>query len=383
MAAGLATHIWNNKIKSVLLLAGFPLLLAGMIGAFFFAYDLWWQANPSAYNILTANRIIGETVRGLEIPPSLADYRPDGTMNIKHALGMGVYGMLYYAPVAFIVALVWFAFAFFAHTSLMRMASGSKPVTRQQMPKLYNILENLCISRGIAMPQFEVIDSPALNAFASGINDSTYKIVLTRGLIERLSDDELEAVIAHELTHILNKDVRLLIIAVIFVGMLSFFAEMAFRMMIHGRRPNYYSRGDDRRGGGQLVVLLIAAAILALGYFFAVLIRFAISRKREFLADAGAVDLTKNPAAMMRALQRISGQDKVQGMPDEVQQMCIENSTNFMGIFATHPPISERIKALSQMTQTPIPQWGVDLSRGPRRPWDGNKPPDTPGSYGF
>jgi len=383
LAAGLATHIWNNKIKSVLLLAGFPVLLAGMIGAFFFAYDLWWQANPGMRNLITANHIISESARGLALPPSLANYQPDGTMNIKHALGMGAYGMLYYAPVAFIGALIWFAFAFFAHTSLMRMASGSKPVTRQQMPRLYNLLENLCISRGIPMPQFEVIDSPALNAFATGINESTYKIVVTRGLVERLPDDELEAVIAHELTHIMNNDVRLLIIAVIFVGMLSFFAEMAFRMMIHGRRPNYYSRGDDRRGGGQIVVLLIAAAILALGYFFAVLIRFAISRKREFLADAGAVDLTKNPGAMMRALQRISGKDTVQGMPDEVQQMCIENSHNFMGIFATHPPIEQRIKVLSEMTETPIPQWGVDLSRGPRRPWDKGQPPDTPGSYGF
>lgn len=383
MAAGLATHIWNNKIKTVLLLAGFPLLLAGMVGAFFFAYDLWWQANPGMRNIVTSYNILGEAGRGFEIPPSLVNYRPDGTISMGHALGMGAYGMLYYAPMAFGVALVWFAIAFFAHSSLMRMASGSQPVTRQQMPKLYNILENLCISRGIPMPKFEIIDSPALNAFATGINNSTYKIVVTRGIVERLSDEELEAVIAHELTHIMNQDVRLLIVAVIFVGMISFFAEMAFRMLRHGGRPNYYARRDDRQGGGQLAVMLIAAAILAIGYMFALVIRFAISRKREFLADAGAVDLTKNPAAMMRALQRISGQDKVQGMPDEVQQMCIENSVDFMGIFATHPPINERIKVISQTTNTPIPQWGVDLSRGPRRPWDNNRPPDTPSSYSF
>lgn len=383
MAAGLATHIWNNKLKTTLLLAGFPLLLAGMVGAFFFAYDLYWQANPGMRNLLTANTIIGEASLAQSAMNTLANYRPDGELSVKHALGMGVYGMIYYAPIAFGVALVWFAIAFFAHSSLMRMASGSKPVTRQQMPKLYNLLENLCISRGIPMPKFEIIDSPALNAFATGINESTYKIVVTRGLVERLNDDELEGVIAHELTHILNQDVRLLIVSVIFVGMFSFLAEMAFRMLVHGRHPNYYARRDDRQGGGQLVILMIAAAILALGYFFAIVIRFAISRKREFLADAGAVDLTKNPAAMMRALQRISGQDKVQGMPDEVQQMCIENSANFMGIFATHPPIAERIRVLSQMTNTPVPEWGVDLSRGPRRPWDNNRPPDTPQSYGF
>jgi heat shock protein HtpX len=383
VAAGLATHIWNNKIKSVLLLAGFPVLLALMVGAFFFAYDLWWQANPGMRNIMTANSIIGQAGSGLEIPPALANYQPDGNMSVQHALGMGLYGMLNFVPVTFVVAGIWFVIAFFSHTALMRMASGSRPVTREQMPRLYNILENLCISRGLPMPKFEIIDSPALNAFATGINESSYKIVVTRGLVETLPDEELEAVIAHELTHIMNNDVRLLIISVIFVGIFSFFAEMAFRMLLHGRRPNYYSRNDDRRGGGQIVVVLIAAVVLAIGYFLAVMTRFAISRKREYLADAGAVDLTKNPEAMMKALLRISGKDKVQGMPDEVQQMCIENSHNFMGIFATHPSIDSRIKTIAALTNTPIPSLQVNLRRGPRGPWEQGRPPDTPGSYYF
>jgi hypothetical protein len=98
LAAGLATHIWNNKIKSVLLLAGFPVLLAGMVGAFFFAYDLYWQANPGMRNLLTANMIIGETALGEGMLNTLANYRPDGELSVKHALGMGVYGMVFYAP---------------------------------------------------------------------------------------------------------------------------------------------------------------------------------------------------------------------------------------------------------------------------------------------
>jgi heat shock protein HtpX len=229
------------------------------------------------------------------------------------------------------------------------------------------------------MPQFEIIDSPALNAFASGINNKTYKIVLTRGIIESLQDDELEGVIAHELAHILNRDVRLLIISVIFVGMISFFAEMAFRMMIHGGRPAYYSRSSNNDRGGGLAVILVAAVILGIGYLFAIVIRFAISRKREYLADAGAVELTRNPDAMMRALMRISGHDKVRGMPDEVQQMCIENSHQFMGMFSTHPPIAARINAISRMTNTPVPEkLPVTLRRPPTRPWGDGQPPQNP-----
>jgi heat shock protein HtpX len=342
MAAGLTTHILNNHIKSALLLMGFPLLLMLMLGGFYMAMDATFQGSAPR-----------------QVP-----------IDWDHAAQAGIYGILRYGHLAIGAAAIWFLIAWFFHGSMMRMASGAQPVTRQQMPHIYNMLENLCISRGMQMPQFEVIDSPALNAFATGINDKTYRIVLTRGLIERLSDDELEAVIAHELTHIMNRDVRLLIIAVIFVGMISFFAEMVFRLLVYGGRPNYYMRRrNDRGGSSALLMMLIALAILAIGYFFAIVIRFAISRKREYLADAGAVELTKNPEAMMRALLRISGNDRVPSMPDEIQQMCIENSHNFMGIFATHPSIEDRVQTISRLTGTPVPELQVSLKRGPRGPW--------------
>ena len=342
-AVGLSTHIFNNQLKSALLLAGFPVLLALMLGAFFSGLDIALQKS-----------------HGTQIP-----------LNWGHTLNAGLSGILQYGHWAVLAAGVWFTIAWFFHGQMMRAASGAVPVTRQQMPRIYNMLENLCISRGLPMPQFEVIDSPALNAFACGINEKSYKIVLTRGIIDRLTDDELESVIAHELTHIVNRDVRLLVIAVIFVGMLSFLSEMTFRMLVRGRRFNAYApRGRRGRGGGGAIVLLVALAILLIGYLLAILIRFALSRKREYLADAGSVELTKNPDAMMRALLRISGKDKVEGMPDEVQQMCIENSHNFMGIFATHPSIEDRVKAISDMTHTPTPTMQVSLRRGPRKPWD-------------
>jgi heat shock protein HtpX len=393
-SAGLATHIMNNHIKSVILLMGFPFLLLLMTATFFMTMSALQQGSGSYHN--AAGKVAKTEWRTFENKPGgysfvgdAADnrrrtaappappYNSPGTVNWNLALRDGARGMMNYSPIAIGITAIWFTIAWFFHGSMISAAAGAQPVTRQQMPKIYNMLENLCISRGIPMPKFEVVDSPALNAFAAGINEKTYKIVLTRGIIEKLQDDELEAVIAHELAHILNRDVRLLIISVIFVGMISFFAEMAFRSLRYGARPAFYSRGNSRESGGAALILLVAAVILGIGYLFALVIRFALSRKREFLADAGAVELTRNPEAMMRALMRISGQDKVRGMPDEVQQMCIENSTRFLGMFSTHPPIPKRIEAIAKMTNTPVPELPVSLRRAPSQPWSGGKPPEA------
>lgn len=323
-AFGLTTQIYNNHLKSGILLVCFPLLLLAMLGGFFAFLSIAIQS-------------------GANVPVDWARVYRDTEA-----------GILQYGQWAVIGAGIWFVIAYFFNDSMMRAATGAVPVTRQQYPKIYNMLENLCISRGMPMPSFEIIDSPALNAFATGLDKKSFKIVLTRGLVEHLPDDELESVIGHELTHIMNRDVRLLVVSVIFVGIISFLAQMVYRMLIYGVQPNYYRR-DDRRGNGA-VVMLIALGILVVGYMLAIVIRFALSRKREYLADAGSVELTKNPDAMMRALLRISGHDEISGMPGEMQQMCIENSDNFLGIFATHPSIEDRVRTISEMTNTPIPQ---------------------------
>ena len=340
-AVGLATHIYNNMFKSALLLAGYPFLLFFMVWLFWFLLGYFSLQEPNFSVILdTASKAF--------------------------------YTSVTYIPYVLIFTAIWFTIAYFFHSKMIRMASGSVPVTRKEYPKLYNMLENLCISRGLPMPKFEIIDSPAMNAFASGLTEKDYTITLTRGIVETLPDDELEAVIGHELTHIMNRDVRLLVISIIFVGMISFFAQLFFRSLVYGGSSRYRyrssrSRSNDNRGGGAIII--IALVVLVIGYIFAILIRFSLSRKREYLADAGSVELTKNPEAMMRALMRISGHDKVDDMPDEIQQMCIENSHNFMGIFATHPPIEDRIKTISKMTGTPIPRLSVSLKRRPRSPW--------------
>ena len=170
-----------------------------------------------------------------------------------------------------------------------------------------------------------------------------------------LTKDELEGVLAHELTHILNRDVRLLIITIIFTGMIGFAAQLVWSQIRYGF---IFSR-DRRNNGGGILIMMALACTLWLGYMLTLFTRFAISRKREYMADAGAVQLTKNPEAMMRALQRIAGRDVIPETTGDIAMMCIENHKPFMGLFATHPPIEKRIRALSETTRTPIPQISI------------------------
>jgi heat shock protein HtpX len=234
---------------------------------------------------------------------------------------------------------IWFACAWFSHTRLIRRMVRSRPLERSEAPQVYNALENLCISRGLPMPTLEIIISPALNAFASGIDRRTYTITVTTGLLEALDPAEIEAVLAHELTHILNEDVRLLIIGVIFVGIISTLSDVLARRLLDGS-----GRGSDKR---PLPVVILGLVVACVGYVLALLIRFSLSRKREYLADAGAVELTKNPEALIQALEKISGRHIVAGMDDEIAMMCIENTkTGFFDLFATHPALESRIAAI-------------------------------------
>jgi len=247
--------------------------------------------------------------------------------------------------------LIWFMIAYFFQARMIRALSHAHPVTRDEEPDLYNLLENLCISRGMTMPRLEIIETHARNAFASGIDNSSYSITVTRGLLQSLQKDEVEAVLGHELTHIRHGDVRLLIISVIFTGMICFFAQMAWSSI----RYSLYTGGRRRRDGRLILALLAIAAILWIGYMATMFTRFALSRRREFMADAGSVELTKNPEAMMRALLRISGKDAIPEATDDIALMCIENSRKFFGLFQTHPPLMDRIQAISTITGTPIP----------------------------
>ena len=311
-AFGLQSHIWSNNLKSVLLLAGFPMLLLLLL--------------------------FGLTVGFVGLA--------EDTLSVQDGIALALDHMAHVWPFALLAAGAWFAIAWLSHQKLIEMSTGARGLARKEAPELYNLLENLCIARGLTMPRLCVIETEALNAFASGISDKSYSVTLTRGLINRLDKDEIEAVMAHELTHIRNRDVRLLIVAVIFVGIFSFFGEILFRNMFRtGVRIGGHSSGrkGDSRGGGILILIAIAAIVIA--YLLALVIRFALSQRREYLADAGSVDITRKPDAMISALMKISGRSTVDA-PDDVRQMMVENTHRFAGVFATHPPIEKRIKAL-------------------------------------
>ena len=220
------------------------------------------------------------------------------------------------------------------------------------------------------MPKLKVMESDALNAFATGLNEKQYSITVTTGLLERLDDAELEAVLGHELTHIRNGDVRMLVIAVIIAGVISFFAEMVFRVLFQGGfrwRSRGSSSSSDRKGkGGAVIAIIIAVALIAVAWLLSIVIRFALSRKREFLADAGSVELTKNPDAMITALRKIEGRGELEGATSAVMEMCVDNPrSGFADLFATHPSIDSRVAALVQVRRRPRSR--ADRAAGPHR----------------
>ncbi len=340
MSAGLQTHIWNNNIRSLVVLGLYPLIIFLIIWACTFVVNASFL-RKSSQNIYNA-------YSSLPDPSSYAAQNFMPSVESANAI------LIAYWPAILTVIAIWFIIAFFFHTNMIRKLSHAHIITRKEEPKLYNLLENLCIAQGMTPPRLNIIETHARNAFASGINEATYTVTLTRGLINSLKKDELEAVIAHELTHIQNRDVRLLMITVIFTGMIGFAAQLLWSSIRY--RLFYFSRGNNRNKGAALLVILALAAILWIGYIATLFMRFALSRSREYMADSGAVQMTKNPEAMMRALMRISGRDHIPEATQDIAMMCVENHKRFFGIFATHPPIESRIKVISEITNTPIPQ---------------------------
>jgi heat shock protein HtpX len=313
-AYGLYTHIRSNQRRSIALLIGLFVLV---------------------YVMVYAGALFAE---GLTVNAPL-DY----------LLRAAAYDWIRALPFATIGAAIWIAIAYKSHQSMIDAITGSHVVTRREEPRIYNLLENLCISRGIPMPALRIAEEAPLNAFATGLNEKQYSITVTRGLIERLDDAEIEAVLGHELTHIRNGDVRMMVIAVIIAGVVSFVGELVFRLFFQASFYGGFGRrrgGGDRRGGAGIAII-IAISLIVLAWILSVVIRFALSRRREFLADAGAVELTKNPDAMISALRKIEGRGELPRATSAVMEMCVDNPrSGFTDLFATHPSIDARVKAL-------------------------------------
>jgi heat shock protein HtpX len=314
-AYGLYSHIQSNRMRSAFLLGGFVVLLIALMFSCALLIEAMGQDAP--LDVIVARAIF----------------------DVKQGW-----------PLAFGAAALWFCIAFLFHQNMIDYATGSAGIERAQAPRLYNLLENLCISRGIPIPRLKIIEDGALNAFASGLREGNYSISVTRGLLDHLDDAEIEAVLGHELTHIRNRDTQMMVIATIFAGVFAFVADLTFRSwnFPFGFGPRRDNSREDRGGGGAILAIVIALAIIALSFGASVLIRLALSRSREYLADAGSVELTKNPDAMISALRKISANATIPAMPSRMQAFFIESPALLpeSGWFATHPSIEDRIAAL-------------------------------------
>ena len=306
-AVGLRTFIWNNAWKTALLLAGFPLLLC-VIGYALALLAVAGQGETVAEGMVEAARLL----------PSIL-------------------------PFALLGSAIWFGIAWLANQAIIDAASGAQEVTRLEEPRLWNTLETLCISRGITMPRVAVIETPERNAFASGLSRHKGAVTVTRGLLEALDDRELAAVLGHELSHIRFGDARTAVVAAVFAGIIGMVAELLFR----GTRFGFGGRRDRDKGNG-FTLILIALALAAFAYLLSVGLRFALSRTREFSADAGSVELTQDPDAMISALRKVAGHAEMPKLPASLQAMLLDSPPEALGgnLLATHPPLEARIAAL-------------------------------------
>jgi heat shock protein HtpX len=371
-AYGLYTHIASNRTRSMLLLGGLFLLI---------------------YVLIYAGALIAEVM-----------IRSDAT--VAYYLRAALNDLIKALPWATLGTAAWIVIAYYFHQSIIDAVTGGEAVTRQQQPRLYNLLENLCISRGITMPKLKIMDSPALNAFATGLNQRQYAVTVTTGLLTALNDQEIEAVLGHELTHISNGDVRMMVIAMIIAGVVGFFGELFFRLFTNmawggwgggwsSRRSS--SSDSDRKGsgGGAIVIIIIAVVLIVVAWLLSQWVKLALSRTREYLADAGSVELTKNPDAMISALRKIEGRGELPGATSAVMELCVDNPREgFADLFATHPSVESRIQALVRFaggrdpgplslppesdaqdgTETdPTSGTGVPQPR-PSGPWGGSQP---------
>ena len=313
-AFGLYTHIQANRRRSVFLLAA----LFSLVFLLTFAGALVGAAMMEEADFSTYVRTAAEAT-------------------------------LAHAPYVALGVAAWIAIAWRFNQAFIALAVPSRGLTRAEQPQLYAMLENLCVSRGMAMPKLAIAETAPLNAFASGVNEQQYTITLTRGLIDALEPAEIEAVIAHELTHIRNGDVRMMVIAMIIAGVVSFFCEMFFRIFGRGgiRFSSGRRSGDGKKSGGAAGAIALAFLVVAAAWALSLMIRLMLSRTREYLADAGAVELTKNPDAMISALRKIAGKGEIEGATSGVMEMCLDNPrSGFADLFSSHPSIDDRIDAL-------------------------------------
>jgi heat shock protein HtpX len=262
--------------------------------------------------------------------------------------GIGVLG------VVGIILIVYAIFSYYASATVVLNISGAHEVTKQDEWEFVRRVENLAIGAGLPKPRTWVIEDSAPNAFATGRDPENAHIVVTRGLLDKLEPAELEGVLAHEMMHIGNYDIRVMTITVLLVGLVALMSDIALRMTMFGagRRPSNRNKGG---GIGALILILIALLAAILAPLIAMIIKFAISRRREYLADASGALLARNPEALARALEKISADpEPLEAANKATEHLYIynplrEHRSMLNGLFNTHPPSEERIRLLRSM----------------------------------
>jgi heat shock protein HtpX len=258
-----------------------------------------------------------------------------------------------FSPIIIVVVLLFAAFSYFSGDSVALSVSGAHEVTKEQAPDLYRVVENLCIGAGLPMPKVYVIEDGAMNAFATGRDPKHASVAITRGLMEKLEYRELEGVMAHELSHVANRDTLLTGTTVVLVGVLALLSDLAFRMTLYGAGGRNSYRDKNSKGGGFIVLFALIAAILA--PIAAKIISLAVSRQREYLADASGALLTRYPEGLARALEKIRGDtDPLDTATKATESLYFVNPLSdhesaLNNLFSTHPPIEERIRLLRAM----------------------------------
>jgi heat shock protein HtpX len=259
--------------------------------------------------------------------------------------GVGLVGM------ALIVAGIMNFISYFFSDKIVLGISGAKPIKKEDNPMLYRIVENLCIASGLPLPKIYIIEDTATNAFATGRDPKHAAIAFTSGILQKLNKQELEGVTAHELSHVGNRDTLLMSVVSVLVGMIALLSDWFLRSMWYGGRDN----DRDSKSGTIFMVLAIVAALLA--PLVATLIQLAVSRRRELLADASGVLLTRHPKGLENALLKISGDREALEVANRgtahlyiVNPLKGSQAVGFLaGLFNTHPPIAVRVKALKEM----------------------------------
>lgn len=338
-AIGLKTHIWNNAIKSALFLALYPLLITATYMAVIGTVLFYFAFNPDFH-------------------PG-THYTPETFIALFRRIVVD-YWYVPYALIGMAILIIYLL-----HLNRIDIGAGMTPVSRQSQPSLYALLENLCISRGFKMPYFFIWRNDAINAYSTGMSPGTYTIVVTSKLIEELTEEEIECVLAHELTHLINEDTRLLFLT----GTVShIFGAMAallvprFRLRRRSRAPAAFDHAGVNRGsgtdpfsfgnssGGFLVFWFSLKIIFKLANIGSLFARLFVSQRREFIADAGAIELTKNPQAMISALRKVKRQAMRTDIDESLRPLLLHYDHAGMGV-ASHPSIDVRIAVLEKVSR--------------------------------